>query len=781
MGLILYMKLKIMMNYAKPIFVQIFLLLSFFLAGAVHAQESFKVSDIKIEGLQRVEPGTVFTYFPVKVGDTVNSLSISSAIQSLFSSGLFADVKVDRNGSVLLLQLQERPFISSITLSGNKEFDTEELSKMFKEIGFTQGRVFDRAVAARAEQEVKRMYLSKSKYGLKLNTVSSPLAGNLVSLRMEFNEGDVAKIKEIKFYGNKKFPDSVLRDEMYATTPGMLTWLTKYDRYAKEKLSADLISLKDFYSSKGYFEFAVDSSQVTLSTNRDEVYLSITVKEGEQFKLGAISLSIADNAIKNQVLQLQNKANLKEGTIFVGEKLNDFLQTITKNLSDLGYANAQITPNATVDNEKQTVAFDINIDTGPKVYVRKINIVGNKSTRDSVIRREVRQVESAIYNDEAVTISRDRIDRLGFFKTVELEKIPVDGRRDLIDIQFSLVEKDTGNISLGLGFNSTDKISITAGYSQDNIFGSGNNFAFSLNTGASQRALNFSITDPYFTNSGISRTLAAYYRVNKQKQNSVELVDVFSKGFSIGFGVPVTEFDTISVGAGFESTRITQFAATPTRYTDFYNPLGNSASYPLVTAGWFKDRRNSALSPTNGTYNRLGVEVALGKDVSYSKLGYQFQNYTPLSKDYTIALNLDLGLGKKIKGNDFPFFKNYYVGGIGSVRGFEGATLGPKVANNIGSFDYLGGAKKAVFNTEFLMPMPGTGKDRSARLFSFIDGGYSWDDSQAIQFKNLRLSYGIGMSWISPIGPLKFSLAFPTKKETTDKLQKFQFQIGTGF
>ena len=746
------------------------------------AVEPFKIKDIVFEGLQRVEPSNVLNYLPIKVGDTANDDNIRASIQSLFSSGLFADVVISQNDGRLIVKVEERPFIASVTFGGNKEFDSEELKKTMKEMGLVEGRVYDKAIVARAEQEVKRMYLARSKYGLKVTTISSPLDRNRVNLRMELDEGEVARIKQIRILGNKKFSQTELLDQLSERTPGWMTWFTRSDRYAKEKLTADVEQLRSFYLGQGYFEFTVESSQVTISPDRQDVFITIVINEGEQFRLGKIDVKAATPDL---VSSYEKLVTVKTGSLFDAEKLNATIKVISEKMGESGYATSQVNAIPAVNYENRTVSFEIVADTGARSYVRKINIVGNTRTRDSVVRREIRQLEAAVYDSSKIKSSRDRIDRLGFFKEVNVDSIPVDGRPDQIDLLFSLIEKATGSISFGVGFNSTDKIGITAGISQDNIFGSGNNLTFNINTSKSARALVLSTTDPYYTDSGISRSFDLYLRTDKQTENGHDKVDVATRGLSARLGFPVTDLDTVYVGAGLEYTGLKTYAAySPPRYIALNNQIAGSATYPLITASWARDNRDSAISPSKGIYHRASAELAAGSEVAFSKLSYQYQTYKPLNKDYTLAFNVDAGIGSGIKGKDFPFFKNYYVGGIGSVRGYAGGTLGPVELNSNVSpntTDHIGGAKKLVLNTEFLLPVPGTGKDRTARLFAFADGGYSWAENKTINFSDLRYSTGFGLSWLSPIGPLKFSYAFPSKRLTTDNIQKFQFQIGTGF
>jgi outer membrane protein insertion porin family len=747
------------------------LLLTLGLAAAV---TPFKVQDIQVQGLQRVDSATVFAYLPIKVGDVANDNNIRDSIQALYSTGLFADVSLQAQGNILVLTITERPFIASVSFSGNKELDSDELKKIARESGLVEGRAFDKAVLARVEQDIKSAYLSKSKYGLKINSVSSPVERNRVNVLLELVEGDIARIKDIKILGAKRFSEKQIIAQMNSRTPTWMSWFTKSDRYAKEKLNADIEQIRSFYLGQGYFEFAVESSQVTLSPDRQDVFLTIVVNEGEQFSIDKITIK---GGTAEQIADLEKLINTKPGAVFDGEAFNTLLGQMGIRMGELGYASAQINPVPNVNYEKRQLSFDIGLEAGPRTYVRRINITGNTRTRDAVIRREIRQIEAAWYDAEKIRASRDRIDRLGYLKEVMVDSIPVDGRSDQVDINFTVVEKSTSSISFGLGFNSTDKLSVNAGISQDNIFGSGNNLSFNVNTAKTNRAVYLSATDPYFTDGGISRSIEVYARTNTIEENSVKRVGITTGGSSIKFGFPVTETHALYAGVGVEYTGLKIYPDAPSRYIALDSTIKGSATYPLWTLGWGNDTRDSALSPSKGVLKRASLEAGTGSEIGFAKATYQYQKFYAINKDFTWANNADIGYGAGLGGKDFPFFKNFFAGGIGSVRGYKGNSLGAQDTNG----DHIGGAKKLVLNSELLFPLPGTGKDRSARLFVFVDGGYAWADTQKTALSDLRFSSGLGLSWQSPIGPLKFSYGLPIKKKATDKPDKFQFQIGTGF
>lgn len=746
----------------------------FALSANVKAVTPFQVRDIKINGLKQVDSSTVLNYLPVKIGDTVNDTIVNSSIQSLFGTGLFSEVDIQSKEDVLQLNLLERPFIASITFIGNKLFEKPELVSIAKFSEVVEGRMFDKAMLVKLENNLKSAYLSRSKYGVNIETNTAISEKNKVNITINITEGRSTKVKEIKILGLKHFSEKQILAEMNSSMPNFMTWLTRADLFSKEKMGDDLNNIRNFYLRHGFFECSIDSSQISLSPDKQSVYATLIINEGQPFNLHSIQLK---GLTPEQQELLQPLITLKPGNVFNGDTFNEVLSKIQNKLGELGYANAQINPIPKLDREKQIIDFDIEIDTKEKVYVRKINIVGNTKTRDEVIRREIRQIESAFYDAYKIAQSRDRIDRLGFFKEVSIGWASVNDANNQVDLTVEVVEKSTGNINLGIGFNSTDRASINAGIAQENLFGSGKNLNFSINSSKDNRSIYLSATDPYFMDNGISRTIEAYSRFNTLKQFGVEKVRLKTHGASMRMGFPLNENDALFIGLGGEYTGVKTFNDAPPRYIDLENKIKGSATYPLLTLSWVRDNRDSGFVPTKGSLTKATIETGLGKEVSFAKAGYQYQTYYPLNKYFTLALNLDTGYGRGLEGKDFPFFKNYFVGGVGSVRGYEGNTLGSLDTNG----DYIGGSSKVVMNTEVLFPFPGATKSKEVRLFTFIDSGYAWAEKQRLYTKDLRWSAGIGLNWLSPVGPLKFSYGIPFKNTEQDQLQRFQFQIGTGF
>jgi outer membrane protein insertion porin family len=754
-------------------------LLAVCFASPVLAVTPFVIKDIRVEGIQRTEPGTVFSYLPIRVGDTFNDDVATQAIRALYATGFFKDVRVEAQDDVVIISIEERPSIAALDIAGNKEFETDVLKKALREVGLADARIFDRSILDRAEQEIKNQYLGRGKYGVRVTSTVTPVERNRVNINIAVDEGDVARIKQIRFLGNKAFSDSELSGQFSLTTSGWFTFFNKNDQYSKQKLSGDLESLRSFYLNRGYVEFSVDSSQVSISPDRQDIFITVALTEGEKYTISGVQ---ASGELLGRKDEIEKLIGIKPGDTFNGEKLQETVKTITEKLGTLGFAFASVNAVPQIDREKQQVAFNFVVDPGRRAYVRRVNVVGNTKTRDEVIRREVRQFESAWYDSEKLRLSRDRVDRLGYFQEVTVDTAAVPGTADQVDVNLAVKEKATGQLNIGAGYNSTDKLVLSGSISQANVFGSGKTLGLEINTSRASRTLSVSTVDPYFTVDGVSRSIDAYVRTNNQGSQGLAAVDLDSRGGSLRFGVPFTEFDTVFFGVGAELTKVKLLSNSPTRYFDFVNTFGDSPKSFVGTVGWARDSRDNSLAPTRGRLQRLSGEVSPGGDIRYYRADYQDQFYWPVTRDITLAMNGQVTFGKGIGGRPFPFFKNVYAGGIGSVRSFEGGSLGPRDVDTAGNpTDAVGGTKRIIGNLELQIPVPGQGKERTARMFAFVDGGYVWGENEKIKLGDVRYSAGLGISWLSPVGPLKLSFGVPLKKKPTDRLERFQFQIGTGF
>lgn len=751
------------------------LLVSLFALPAA-AFEPFVVKDIRVEGIQRTEAGTVFNYLPVKVGDRLDNEKASEAIRALFATGFFKDVRIEVEGSVMVVLVEERPAIAQIDFTGLKEFDKEALKKGLRELGLAESRILDRALLDKAEQELKRQYLARGKYGVDVKTTVTPLERNRVAINFAIDEGEVAKIKQINIVGNSAFKEKDLLKLFNLSTPGWLTWYTKNDQYSKQKLQGDLETLRSHYLDQGYLEFNIESTQVQITPDKRDIYITVNISEGEKFTVSAVKVAgemlIPEEEVKKLV-------TIKPGEEFSRRRITETTKAISDRLANDGYAFANVNAAPEVDKEKRQVAFTFFIDPGRRVYVRRINIGGNTKTRDVVIRREMRQLEGAWYDNQKLTRSKQRIDRLGYFDEVTMDTEAVPGTTDQVDANFNVKEKPTGSLTLGAGFSSSEKLVLSGSVSQQNLFGSGKSLSVQLNTGKINTVYALSYTDPYYTVDGVSRGWDLYVRDVDPTSLSVGRYKSSSFGGGVRFGVPIAEDDSISFGLSVDHTRIETDEDSPQRYQDYVDIFGNTANTVLGTVGWARDRRDSAIYPTKGALQRANGEVTMPVgNMRYWRASYQHQHFFPLSRTFTLMLNGEVGIGDGFGDKPLPFFKNYFAGGISSVRGFDFGSIGPRDAV---TDEFIGGSRKVVGNVELLFPLPGSGADKSLRLSTFVDGGLVWGNGEPFKAGDIRYSLGFGLSWSSPLGPLKFSVASPLKKKEDDKLQRFQFQLGTLF
>ena len=739
------------------------------------AVEPFKLKDIRVEGLQRIESGTVFASLPFRVGDMYNDESGAAAIRALFALGLFKDVRLDAQGDVLVVIVEERPSISEVEWVGLKEFDKDVLVKALKEVGISEGRPFDKALADKAEQELKRQYITRSLYGAEVVTTVTPVDRNRVKLTFTVSEGGPSKIKEIRITGNQNFSEGTLKDQFNLDVGGWLSWYTKSDRYSRTKLNADLEALRSYYLSRGFLEFRIDSTQVAISPDKQDISIAINVTEGERFVVSGVKLE-GNYLGKEDEFKALVKIGL--GQAYNAETVAETNKAFTDYFGKFGFAFARVDARPEIDRLTNRVTFVLIAEPSRRAYVRRINVAGNNRTRDEVVRREFRQLESAWYDGDKIKLSRDRVDRLGFFTEVNIDTQEVPATTDQVDLTVNVVEKPTGSISLGAGFSSTEKVALSFGIRQENAFGSGNYLATEVNTSKYNRTIVISTTDPYFTPAGISRTIDVFHRTTRPYLGDLNAYSLVSSGAGMRFGVPFSEIDTVYFGVNLEQTSIRPGNNLPNAYVEYMQQFGYTSNSLPFTIGWARDGRDSALVPTRGILQRFNSDLSASGDARYVRTNYQIQQYTPLTKKYTLALNADLGWGQGLSDRPYPLFKNYFVGGLGSVRGFQQSTLGPSDSTNS---LYLGGPKKIVLNAELMAPFPGAGNDRTLRLFAFTDVGRAFGENEKINLNELRSSIGVGLSWISPMGPLRFSYALPMKRQVTDKIQRLQFQIGTSF
>ena len=744
-------------------------------AGVAHAFDPFVVRDIRVEGIQRIEAGTVFSYLPVKVGETMTDEKAAAAIKALFATGFFKDVRLEVQRDVLIVMVEERPAVSQIDFIGNKEFDKDALRKGLREIGLTEGRSLDKALLDQAEQEIKRQYLARGRYGASVVTTVTPLERNRVGVSFSVTEGDVTKIREINIIGNRAFKEKDLLQLFVLQTPGWMTWYTKNDQYSKQKLSGDLETLRSHYLNNGYLEFNIESTQVSITPDKKDIYITINVAEGDKYTVSDVNLG---GEMLLPEAELRRLIQLKPGETFSREKLSESTKKITDRLGNEGYAFANANAVPELDKAAKRVALTIMIDPGRRVYVRRINISGNSRTRDEVVRREMRQLEGAYYDGDKIQKSKQRLQRLEYFSEVDVDTPAVPGASDQVDVDFKVKEKPTGAIMLGAGFSSTEKVILSGSITQQNIFGSGKHVSLQLNTSKINRNIGLSYTDPYYTVDGVSRGFDVYDRHTNAALLGLGFYTTTTIGGGVRFGMPLTEIDNIGFGVGAENTKLGVDETSPQRYQDFVNIFGNNNNSIPGTIGWIRDQRDSAITPTRGSLVRANLEAGLpGGTLQYYKLTEQVQWYYPISRTYTLALNGEIGAADGMGGKPLPFYKNYYAGGASSVRGFDSYSLGPR--DSLGAI--LGGNKRLVGNAEVLFPVPGTGVDRSMRLGLFLDTGQVFGADEKMRLSELRYSTGLSFNWNSPMGPLRLSYGLPLNAKPADNKQHIQFQFGQIF
>jgi outer membrane protein insertion porin family len=720
----------------------------------------FVLKDIRVEGLQRTDPGSVFAALPFRIGDTYTDDKGAAALRSLFATGLFKDVRIEIEGQVAVVIVDERSIIASVTFVGLKEFDKDPLTKSLRDAGIGDGLPFDRALIDRAEQEIKRQYLTRSLYGAEVVTTITPLERNRVNVTFTMTEGDAARIKDIRIAGNSVFSESTLLNLFELTPSGLMTWYSKTDRYSRTKLNADLEKLRAYYVNRGYLEFAIESTQVTISPDKQTIAVAISIKEGQPYTVTSVRLE-GDYLGKEK--EFQAFVLLRTGQPYRGDAVTE----TTKRFQDLfglyGYAFATVESRPEIDRATGQVAVVFAAEPQRRVYVRRIDLAGNTRTRDEVVRREFRQLESAWYDGGLIKLSKERVDRLGFFKDIDVETNEVAGSPDQVDLTVNVTEKPTGNLQVGAGYSSAEKFTFYLG--------------IEVNSSKFNRTLVVSTVDPYFTVDGVSRAIDVFYRTSRPFNSLGDSYDLKTPGASVRFGVPFSEYDTVFIGQGIERTEIGASSGIPLSYLNYRALYGkNSNSFPF-TIGWARDARDSVLVPTAGRYQRVNFEWGLAGQVRYLRTNLQYQEFWPLPLRMSFGVNAEVGLGRGLGGKPYPVFKNFYGGGLGTVRTFEQGSLG--VVDPTGA--YIGGAKRINLNTNVYFPVPGTGNDKSLRIFAFADAGNVWREDEVITRDSFRVAAGLGLSWISPVGPLQLSYGKPIRLQRNDRIQRFQFQIGTAF
>ena len=745
------------------------------------ALEPFVIKDIRVEGLQRTEAGTVFTHLPVQAGDVMSDEKATQAIKSLYNTGFFKDVRIEADGDVLVVTVQERSAIAKIDFSGNKSFPSDRMTEGLKQIGISEGLIFDKSQLDRAEQEIKRQYLAQGKYGATVKTVVSPLERNRVTVRFEIEEGVVAKIRDINIVGNNAYTTDDLRAEFLLTTPNWMSWWNKDDQYSKQKLTADLETLKSYYLNQGFLEFSIDSTQVSISPDKQDIYITVNVTEGEKYTISDVKLA---GELQVPEEELKPLIKIAKGDVFNRQMVTETSKAIGDRLGNEGYAFSNVNAIPEINKEAHTAAFTFFVDPGKRVYVRRINLTGNTRTRDNVLRREMRQLESAWYAGDKINRSKERLDRLQYFDSVEVETPAVAGTTDQVDVNINVTERSTGSIQFGAGLSSNEGVVLGVTVNQPNFLGTGNRVSAQINTGRVNTTYSLSYTDPYFTPDGVSRGFDVYRRDVDTGSLNIGSFNSKSYGAGIRFGLPLGEKDSFSFGLTGDLTKIDLSANSPTQYIDFCgNAKGCSSDSIQLAAAWTHDSRDNTLFPNKGVLQRLSAEVTLPVlDLEYYKLEYQHTWFKEVTKNFVVMLNGELGYADSYGNKEYPFFKNFFVGGVNSVRGFDNGAIGPRDFDPRTGQDFaVGGTTRIVGNAEVFAPVPFINNSSQFRLSAFVDTGSVYANNQSISLGDLRYSTGVGISWFSPFGPLKLVFAKALNKKEGDQTQTLQFQLGSQF
>ena len=750
-----------------------FLLCAVVRAGAA---DTFVVEDIRLEGLQRITAGTVFNYLPIQVGDTVDDTRTAGAVRALFRTGFFRDVRLERDGDTLVVSVVERPSIGSIEFSGNDDLRTEVLMSALEQMGFAQGRVFNRSIFDQVKQELHRTYFAAGKYGAQVTGTVTPLERNRVAVRFEISEGAAAKIRQINIVGNAAFDDEDLLDEFELETTGFFSFLSRSDRYSKPKLAADIETLRSFYLDKGFINFNVDSTQVTITPDKEDVHITINITEGGRYLVRDIYLQGALIVPEEELFEL---VTVVQGDVFSRKDVTETARRIGERLGSEGYSFANVNAAPEIDEAEKAVDLTFYVDPDRRVYVRRINFKGNTKTRDEVLRREMRQMESGWISTEAIERSRVRLNRLGFFDSVNVETPAVPDAPDQVDVDFTVAERPSGNLLLGAGYSDSQGTVFDISVTEENVLGTGNRLRASLNTSKASRDISVSWLNPYWTVDGVSRSLEAYNRRTDASDANLADYDLDQIGAGMTFGLPISEFTRINVGLNAEQTDFLAGTNASDEVRNFEHENGGRFITLLATAAWAKDDRNSRFLPTKGSLTRLSGEVTVpGSELTYYKLFARHQRLFPLAEDFVFVLEGEIGYGDGIGGtSDLPLTENFFAGGLRSVRGFKANTLGPRDSRD----QPLGGNLKTIGTAEVILPLPFTKDSSTFRITSFVDAGNVYGPDEDFDFDTLRQSAGIAAIWLSPIGPLTMSFAEPLKSQTGDQTQGFQLTFGTSF
>ena len=761
------------------------------LAGSAQAAfPPFKVHDIRLEGIQRVEPGVVFRNFPIASGDIVSEANLVEATKKLFKSGYFEDIDIAKEDNYLILTVKERPSISLIKLDGNKVIKDEDLLKGLKQSGLSEGDVFKRSALDQIRLDLLRLYVGQGRYGAAIDTEVEALSGNRVALNIDVKEGSVASIQHINIIGNSIFSDEDLKKLFALKLPSFWSFYTNDDRYAKERLSGDLERLRSHYMDRGYVNFAIDSTQVSITPDKKNVFITVNIHEGEQYTVRDVDVS-GDLVIPEE--ELKAKMNLEQGQVFSRKAMTNAQESMTKLLGDQGYMFANISPVPSVHEEDKSVSLKFYVDPGKQTYVRRINIRGNSRTADEVVRREVQQMEAGIVSTKNIQKTKAKLERTGYFRSVNLETVPVAGTDDQVDLNYSVEEQQSGQFTASVGFSQSDGIILDFGLQQDNFFGSGKKVGFNIANSSTRKEASFNYLDPFYTVDGVSRGFDIFYRKSDFEEDDVSSYSLNELGGGVTFGYPIDDNQRLSFSLGIENIEVNPNEFKPVEeIQSFIDTEGSEYLNLKGTFAWSNNHLNRSIFPSSGYSHRASLEVSVpGSDLSYYKALYRTKWYRPLSDNskWVLGFKGRLGYAQSYGDNTYPFFKHFFAGGLKTVRGFKNNSLGPRDSND----DQFGGNVMVVGGAELIFPLPFIESQNSWRSLFFLDGGNVFTTEclsstsasskcvEGIDFEELRYSAGIGVSWLSPLGPLSFSVGKALNAKSSDDTEMFQFSLGQSF
>lgn len=744
-------------------------------AGVVGAVETFTVSDISVQGLQRISEGTIFNYLPIEIGDELTDSRSAEIISTLYKTGFFKDIELLRDGSALIVKVLERPSIASISITGNSEISSEDLETGMENAGLTKGRILDISLLDRIELDLQQQYVIRGFYAVEIETEVTETGENQVDVKINIQEGEVALIRQINIIGANAFDEDDLLDEFELGIPAFYSIFSSRDQYSKQKLAADIEILKSYYLDRGYINLNVVSTQVSITPDKKSVFITLNINEGEQFTIKSIEL--AGDLIVPEV-ELMALINVEAGDIFSRRKVNAISSAISDRLGNEGYAFANVNAVPEIDHEDKQVSLTYFIDPGKRVYVRRINISGNEKTDDEVIRREFRQMEGAWLSTTKLNRSQVRVQRLGYLEQVTLETPLVPGSSDQVDVNMSVSERPSGSLMLGIGYSGGDGMLLNASVSQNNFLGSGERISAEVNTSKANKVYSFSHTNPYYTLDGVSRSIKLSYRqTDASELNSASYIaDVW--GGSVTFGLPMSEFDTVRLGVGYENTEIKTTSETPQSYLEFLENNTDTFDVFKLSLSWIHDTRNRTVFATDGFVQTLSTDVAFpNSKLNFYKVASRSRWFYPLTKKITTSVEAEINYGDSYgETTELPFFERFYAGGAHSVRGYRSSSLGPRENGKA-----LGGDFRVVGSAELIFMPPFTEESSTVRMSLFWDVGNVFDDIDYYNRAELRQSTGVSLIWLSPIGPLSFSLSNPLNDKPSDNTESFQFTLGSSF